>query len=608
MTDQRAILARATRRMAGQLPHLPRAIALVWEAAPRWTLLWGVLLAGQGLLPVATVYLTRSVVDGLMAAIHAGGAWAAFRPALLVAGLLVTVLLLEEMLRAAASFARRAQADLVRDHIADLLLRQSTRVDLAFYDSPDYFDRLHRARDEAGYRPLVLMESFGTLLQNALTLVAMAVVLLPYGVWLPLALLASTAPALAVVVRQRVRTHRWWLAHTSDERRSNYFDWVLTARDAAAEVGFFSLGEHFRAAHRALRERLRGGRYALSRGEGLAEAVAGAAALAVTGAAMGWMLWRTARGAVTLGDLALFYQAFSQGQRLMRSLLQQVGEIYAHSLFLEDFFDFIDLEPGIVDPESPVAAPRALRTGLALEKVTFGYPGGARPVLVACSLVIPAGKITAVVGANGSGKSTLVKLLCRLYDPDEGRVALDGTDLRSFGVNDLRRLFTVLFQQPVRYCASAGENIAFGDLAGMPDQVRIEAAARAAGADAVATHLQQGYETRLGAWFAGGAELSGGEWRRIALARALVRPAQVVVLDEPTSEMDPWAERAWSRKLRGLAAGRTVLVVTHRPAIARCADLIHVMECGRVVESGSHDELVARAGRYAALWEERGAD
>jgi ATP-binding cassette subfamily B protein len=557
---------------------------------------------------VATVYLTRSVVDGLLAAIRAGGAWAAFRPALLVAGLLVTVLFLEEMLRAAASFARRAQADLVRDHIADLLLRQSTRVDLAFYDSPDYFDRLHRARDEAGYRPLVLMESFGTLLQNALTLVAMAVVLLPYGAWLPLALLASTAPALAVVVRQRVRTHRWWLAHTSDERRSNYFDWVLTARDAAAEVGFFSLGEHFRAAHRALRERLRGGRHALSRGEGLAEAVAGTAALSVTGAAMGWMLWRTARGAVTLGDLALFYQAFSQGQRLMRSLLQQVGEIYAHSLFLEDFFEFIDLEPGIADPESPAAAPRALRTGLAIEKVTFGYPGGARPVLVACSLVIPAGKITAVVGANGSGKSTLVKLLCRLYDPGEGRVALDGTDLRSFGVNDLRRFFTVLFQQPVRFCVSAGENIAFGDLAGMPDQVRIEAAARAAGADAVATRLQQGYETRLGAWFAGGAELSGGEWRRIALARALVRPSQVVVLDEPTSEMDPWAERAWIRKLRGLAAGRTLLVVTHRPAIARCADLIHVMECGRVIESGSHDELVARTGRYAALWEERGAD
>jgi len=602
MTDQRAILKKAARRMAGQLPHLPRALALVWDAAPRWTLLWGVLLAAQGLLPVATVYLTRSVVDGLVAAMRAGGAWAAFRPALVVAGVLAGVLLLDELLRAAAAFARRAQSELVRDRIADLLLLQSTRVDLAFYDSPEYFDRLHRARDEAGYRPLVLIESFGILLQNALTLAAMAVVLLPYGVWLTLALLASTLPALVVVVRQRVRVHRWWLEHTADERRSNYYDWVLTSRDAAAEVGFFRLGRHFRDAHRSLRGQLRAGRLSLSRAEGLAEVVAGVAALAVTGVAMGWMLWRAARGLVTLGDLALFYQAFSQGQRLMRSLLQQVGEIYAHSLFLEDLFAFLDLEPGIVDPETPAATPAALRTGLALEEVTFGYPGGARQVLRACSLAVPAGKITAVVGANGSGKSTLVKVLCRLYDPGEGRVTLDGADVRSFGVEELRRLFTVLFQQPVRYCATVAVNIALGDLEGGAEAWRIEAAARAAGADAVAARLQHGYETRLGAGFAGGAELSGGEWRRVALARALVRPAQVIVLDEPTSEMDPWAEAAWSRKLRGLAAGRTLLVVTHRPSIARGADLIHVMEAGQVVESGTHEELVARAGRYAALW------
>jgi ATP-binding cassette subfamily B protein len=604
MTEQRAILEKAARRMAGQLPHLPRGIGLVWDAAPRWTLLWGALLAAQGLLPVATVYLTRSVVDGLVAAIRAGGAWEAFRPALVLAGLLAAVMLLDELLRAAASFARQAQSDLVRDRIADLLLRQSTRVDLAFYDSPEYFDRLHRARDEAGYRPLVLMESFGTLLQNALTLAAMAFVLLPYGVWLPLALLASTAPALLVVVRQRVRMHRWWLEHTADERRSNYYDWVLTARDAAAEVGFFRLGEHFRGAHRALRAGLRAGRLSLSKKEGLAEGFAGAAGLAVTGVAMGLMLWRAARGLVTLGDLALFYQAFSQGQRLMRSLLQQVGEIYSHSLFLEDLFEFLDLEPGIVDPAAPAATPAALRTGLALEKVTFGYAGRARPVLWECSLEIPAGKITAVVGANGSGKSTLVKLLSRLYDPGEGRVTLDGVDLRSYGVEELRRIFTVLFQQPVRYSATAGENIALGDIAGGTEQARIEAAASAAGADAVAARLPKGYETRLGAGFVGGAELSGGEWRRVALARALVRPAQVVVLDEPTSEMDPWAEARWGSKLRELAAGRTLVLVTHRTALARRADLIHVMAAGKVVESGSHEELVAKAGRYAELWGE----
>jgi ATP-binding cassette subfamily B protein len=577
-------------------------MALVWEAAPGWTLLWGGLLIAQGLLPVATVHLTRAVVDGLVSAIRAGGAWTAFRNPLSVAVLLAAVLLLEEVLRAASSFARRAQSELVRDSIADLLHRQSSRVDLAFYDTPEYFDRLHRARDEAGYRPLVLIESIGTVLQNALTLAAMAVVLVPYGAWLPLALLASVSPALVVVVRQRLRMHRWWLEHTADERRSDYHDWVLTSREAAAEVGFFSLGAHVRAADRALRERLRGGRLSLLRAEGLAEAAAGSAALAVAGAVLCWMLWRAARGAVTLGDLALFYQAFSQAQRLMRSLLQQVGEIYSHSLFLEDLFAFLDLEPTIASPRTPAAVPGSPCAALTLERVSFRYAGDAGPVLRACSLSVPAGRITAIVGANGSGKSTVVKLLCRMYDPCAGRVALDGKDLRDFGVNELRRLFTVLFQQSVRYCATAGENIALGDLAGRPDQGRIGAAARAAGADAVAARLPHGYETTLGAGFTGGSDLSGGEWRRLALARALVRPAPVIVLDEPTSEMDPWAEAAWGGRLRGLAAGRTLVVVTHRPAIASCADLIHVMECGRVVESGSPAELVARAGRYAALW------
>jgi ATP-binding cassette, subfamily B, bacterial len=602
VTGQSTLVARAARRWAGQLPHLPRAIALVWEAAPRLTLAWGALLAIQGLLPVAMVYLTRSVVDGLVAAIRAGGSWEAFRPALLGAGLLGAVLLLGELLGAASSFARRAQSERVRDRIADLLLRQSTRVDLAFYDSPEYFDRLHRARDEAGYRPLALLESFGLLAQNGLTLAAMAAVLLPYGFWLPLALLASTVPALAVVVRQRVRMHRWWLAHTADERRSDYYDWVLTARDAAAEVGFFGLGASFRAARNALRARLRAGRLALFRAEGLSEAAAGAAALAVTGAAMAWMLWRAARGAVTLGDLALFYQAFSQGQRLMRSLLHQVGEIYAQSLFLEDLFEFLDLEPGIRDPASPAPGPSALHAGLALEQVTFRYPGGGKPVLRACDLAVPAGKITALVGANGSGKSTLVRLLCRLYDPDEGRVTYDGTDLRQFRVEELRRAFSVLFQQSVRYTATLRENIALGDLTG-GDPRRIAAAARDAGASAVAERLPHGYDTPLGAGFAGGSELSGGEWRRLALARALVRPAPVVILDEPTSEMDPWGAAEWGRRLRELAAGRTLLIVTHRPETARLADLIHVLEGGQVVESGSHAELLGRGGRYAALWQ-----
>ena len=508
------------------------------------------------------------------------------------------------MLRAAASFARRAQSELVRDRIADLLLHQSTRVDLAFYDSPDYFDRLHRARDEAGYRPLVLMESFGTLLQNALTLAAMAVVLLPYGVWLPLALLASTAPALVVVVRQRVRVHRWWLANTADERRSNYYDWVLTARDAAAEVGFFRLGEHFRAAHRALRERLRAGRLSLSRAEGLAEAAAGVAALAVTGGGDGLdALAGGARRGHARGPRALLpgvqpgaaadALAAAAGRRDLRAQPVSRGPLRVHRPRARD--------------RGPRGAGARRRPRCARGWRWSRSPSATRAARGRCCARAAwrsrPGRSPPIVGANGSGKSTLVKLLCRLYDPGEGRVTLDGADLRGFTVEELRRLLHGALPAAGALLRHRGrEYRARGSRGRAADPGRIEAAARAAGADEVAARLRHGYETRLGAGFAGGAELSGGEWRRVALARALVRPAQVVVLDEPTSEMDPWAEAAWGGGCAALAAGRTLLVVTHRTAIARCADLIHVLEAGQVVESGSHAELVANGGRYAALW------
>jgi ATP-binding cassette subfamily B protein len=594
-----------TRRVArawAQLPHLPQALALVWRASGSKTALWIALLVAQGLLPLASVYLTRALVDRLAASLKANGDWDMIRATLPVALAYGATVFLWELLSAGGRWVRTAQAEQVRDHISELIHERSVAVDLAFYESAEFYDRLHRARDESGSRSVALLEGLGSLAQNGITLAAMMAVLLPLGPWLAVALILSTLPAVHVVVRHTLREHRWWQDHTEQDRRSWYLDWLLTGAENAAELRLFGLGDRFRAAYRELRTHLREGRLSLERDRALAESLAAAMAVVVGGAAGLRMLWLASLGSLTLGDLAMSYQAFQLGQGLMRSLLGNVNQIYANVLFLGSLFEFLSLPSRIAEPEIPVSIPVCLQDGIRFESVTFAYPGSDRTALRNFSLELPARQITAVVGANGAGKSTLIKLLCRFYDPNEGRITLDGIDLRSFTVEELRRRITVVFQQPMHYNMTVRENIGLGDLASPLNPRGIEEAAEAAGAAEVIEGLAERYETLLGNWFSGGAELSVGEWQRIAIARALFRAAPIVLLDEPTSAMDSWAEADWLARFRSLAATRTVLIITHRFTTAMRADMIHVMDRGTIVESGLHEDLVRGSGPYAASW------
>jgi ATP-binding cassette subfamily B protein len=376
---------------------------------------------------------------------------------------------------------------------------------------------------------------------------------------------------------------------------------MQSAREVFAEVRLYDLAGHFRALFSTLRSRLRSERIELARSEAWAGVTAGLAGLVLLGASLIWMLADTVRGVITLGQLAMYGQAFLQGQKLLRSTLDNVGQIYSNLLFLGNLFEFLELEPTIIDRPDPLTLSFPLSQGISFQDITFTYPTAERPALECFSLNIPAGSTVALVGRNGAGKSTLFKLLLRFYDPDSGSIEIDGIDLKDLAQADLRRRIAVLFQAPLEFSTTVGENIGYGDLEAGRDPANITRALEAAGARSIVDRLPKGENTMLGPWF-GGTELSLGEWQRIALSRAFLRDAEIVLLDEPTSAMDSWAEAEWLNAFKNHIVNRTTIVITHRLSTARHADIIHVLDDRQITESGTHEELLALGGQYAAAW------
>lgn len=556
----------------------------------------------QGTIPAANVYFTKWLVDAVAEGMGGGLAWAVVEPILIPAALIGGLLILAEGFSGLMNWIQTAQAELLRDHIKGLIHDQAVAVDLAFYESPTYFDHMAMASDEAEGRTLSLLQNLGQMIQSSITLIGVALLLLPYALWLPIALLVSTMPALWVVLVHRQRQHDWWEETAADRRWVGYFNRLLTLPHSAPEVRLFGLGSYFQNRYRMLRAGLRDGLIRLVGRQNTAQLGAAGVGILVTVAVMAWMGLRVLRGSATLGDLALFYRAFTEGKGLMRTLLNGAGSVYGDALYLEHLFTFFDLTPEVTSPADPVELSRRPARELRFENVGFRYPDSDQWALRNFSLTIPTGTTVAIVGPNGAGKSTLTKLICRFYDPQEGQIFLDGIDLRDLDLECLRREITVMFQHPMQYITTAADNIRMGDRTCASDPGRVERAARAGGAHDIIQGLPNGYDTLLGKQFKGGVELSGGQWQRITLARAFYREAPVVILDEPTSFMDSWAELKWLQRFRELVQERTAMIVTHRFTTAMQADLIFVMMDGQIVEHGSHDALIEQGGLYAESW------
>lgn len=589
------------RRVVTPAPLL-RGLALVWQAAPSWTALQLFLLVLQGLVPLAALYLTKLIVDAVTGAVGGEGTAAFGRVGMLIAAA-GGVAAIGAGIRMLSNLVAEVQALRLGDRVHEVLHAKSVEVDLQYYENSEYHDTLHRAQEVAPYRPNRIVTGIAQVLQNGLSLLAILGLLIAFHWSLPLILFGAAIPGVLVKLRYSRRLYAWTLRMTPATRKSRYINSLLTGVQTAKEIRLFDLGSMFMERFNDLRALVRNEKISLVRRRSLLDFGASLIALAAVFGAFAFIALRALAGDITIGDMVMYFGAFQRGQDFFRDTLGGMAGLYEDNLFLTDLQHFLELEPTVVDPVEPKPFPRPIRQGIVIDHLSFRYPGSQRTVLEDISMDIRPGEHVALVGENGSGKTTLVKLLCRLYDPSSGSIRVDNVDVRDFATRELRREIGIIFQDFVRYHLSVRDNIWFGNVQVPIDSAAIMEAASRTGADAVAARLPKGLDTMLGKEFEPGSELSLGEWQKVAIARAFMRDTQIIVLDEPTASLDARSEAQVFEHFHELARDRAAILISHRLSTVKMVDRIFVLDRGRIVESGPHDELIRRGGTYAQLFE-----
>ena len=510
------------------------------------------------------------------------------------------------IMHSVANFYRSAQGFVVSDYVNRAIQERAVAADLSFYDSSLYYDSLERARQAGAQRPAQVIANALNVFRGGMMLSGIAVVLFVVE-WrlLPISLIAV---ALMLVVQVRFTRQRFQLqrALVQKERHASYADWIMTSQPFAKEIRLWDIGAYLRAQYMKIRVTVRKDYLTIERRKAIAESLVAVVGTLVVLASAAFILYRFSTGQADLSDLIMVVLLLVRAETAGRDFVMSLSKLYDDQLFLNQLFSFLDLKPVMQTDVATASLPKVAKKGVELKHVTFSYPSGDRPALRDVSLHLEPGKFTALVGGNGSGKTTLIKLLCRLYDPQEGEVTYDGVDVREYDPIEYRRQFSVIFQDFAQFAYSGRDNMRLVDLGDESNEQRLQNAATMTGAHDVLQDLPEGYDTILSRMFDGGVELSGGQWQKVALSRAIYPESKFVILDEPTSAIDPNAEAELFDGFRDKLEGRGALVISHRLSTIRQADYTYVLDGGKIVEKGTHEELIGQKGRYADMFERQG--
>jgi len=588
------------RARLASLQNVRPLLRVVWETSPALVVTSIVLRLFRGLLPLAMLWVSKLILDAVVGRISRGTGTLAsiWKLVALELGLAVA----SDIFSRINTLCDSLLGDRFTNRVSLRLMEHADRLDLAFFEDPLFYDKLERARRQTTGR-LGLLAALLSTGQDLLSLVSLSAGLIVFSPWLMVLLIAAVIPAFLGETHFTTLAYSVLYRRTPERRQLDYLRLLGASAQSAKEVKIFGLGSYLARRYHRLSEEI----YDENKGLAIRRAIVGSGLnLISTGGYYGAyvvVLVRTLAGAISIGTFTFLTGAFSRSRTYIERILSSFNDISEQAMFLTDLFDFFKMEPGIQSLHSALPAPRPIRTGFDFRNVSFAYPGSDRFVVRNINFQLHPAEKVALIGENGAGKTTLVKLLARLYDPTEGQILLDGIDLREYDVDDLRREIGVIFQDYMRYDMLVRENIGFGKIEALAEEERIESAARKSLAYKVIDRLPNRFEHMLGRRFEGGADLSGGEWQKFALARAYMRDGQLLILDEPTATLDARAEYEVFLRFADLTRGRMAVLISHRFSTTRMADRILVLADGVIQEQGTHQQLVALGGRYAELFE-----
>ena len=582
------------------LKNIPPLLAMVWRTSPALASASVLLRLVSSLLPLAVLWVAKLIIDLVVRVVsgktvNPSDIW-------MYLGMEIGLAVFGEILSRAVSLCDSLLGDKFTNQISVEMMQHAVRLDLVSFEDPAFYDKMERARRQTTGRLGMLAGLAGTC-QQLITLISLSISVVYFSPWFLVLLVAAVVPAFLGETKFAMLSYSLLYRWTPERRELDYLRLLGASNASAKEVKIFGLGDYLTERARNLFERF----YAENRSLAIRRALTGSLLTLLPTAgyygAYAVILYRTLHGTLTVGDLTFLTGAFSRSRGLIEQIFSNFSSIAEQSLFIEDLFDFFKTKPKIVSGPNALPAPRPIRAGFEFRNVSFSYPGSSRKVLDRVNCTIKAGERVALIGENGAGKTTLVKLLARLYDPTEGEILLDGIDLREYDVEDLRKEIGVIFQDYMKYDMRVYENIGFGRIENLSDKTRIEEAAAKGYAHNLIGQLSGKYDQMLGRRFENGVDLSAGQWQKIALSRAYMRDAQVLILDEPTATLDARAEYEVFLQFTELTRGKMAVLISHRFSTVRMADRIMVLDDGRILESGSHGQLLALGGRYSELFE-----